>query len=82
MTQSRRQQHEQREQQNKPPVGDVLAVLPYVTSDGQKDSKMVELGPVWESKAGNLTFRLQLWPLQWDDPNHDRVIVIKMREPK
>lgn len=82
MSTSRQQQHRQREQQNKPPVGDALASLTYFNSDGEKASRMVELGPVWESERGNLTFKLQLWPLQWDDPNHDRVIVIKMREAK
>lgn len=82
MAQSRQQQHRQREQQNEGPRADALAVLPYTNADGQADSKMVELGPVWMSRAGNLTFKLQLWPLQWDDPQHDRVIVIKMRGDK
>lgn len=82
MGQSRNQQHRQREQQNRQPEADALAVLPFTTADGERDSRMVELGPVWRSERGNLTFRLQLWPLQWDDPAHDRTIVIKMRGDK
>ena len=82
MSTSRQQQHRQQENKNRAPEADALAVIPYVTADGERDTRMVELGPVWRSERGNLTFKLQLWPLQWDDPQHDRTIVIKMREAK
>lgn len=81
-SQSRQQEHQQRERQNAAPVGDALAVIPYVNAQGKKDTRMLELAPVWRSERGNLTFKLDLFPLQWLDPQHPRTIVIKMREGK
>lgn len=74
-SQSRQQEHQQRER-------DALAVIPYVNAQGEKDTRMLELAPVWRSERGNLTFKLDLFPLQWLDPQHPRTIVIKMREGK
>lgn len=81
-SQTKQQEHQQRERSNAQPEGDALAVLPYINAQGEKDSRMVELGPVWRSERGNLTFRLDMMPLAWLDPNHPRTIVIKMRGSK
>lgn len=81
-SQSKQQEHQQRERSNAAPVGDALAVLPYVNSNKEKDTRMLELAPVWRSERGNLTFKLDMFPLQWLDPLHPRTIVIKMRGDK
>lgn len=81
-SQSRQTEHQQREQRNASPVGDALAVIPYVNAQGEKDSRMLELAPVWVSERGNYTFKLDMMPLAWLDPHHPRTIVIKMRGEK
>jgi len=82
MASSRQQQHSNQQRQNRGPEGDALAIIPTINASGEKDTLTLELGPVWRSDKGNLTFKLHLFPLQWLDPNHPRTIVIKMREAK
>lgn len=63
--------------QHAPPYGDALAM---VHRAGEDEAKPIQIGAVWMSERGNLTFHLDLFPLAWLDPHARRTIVIKKRE--
>jgi hypothetical protein len=61
------------------PWGYAQAVVP----GGNEKDEWVELGPVWRTEKGNLTFTLRTEPLAWRDIRTPRRIVItQASEPK
>ena len=58
------------------PVGDAAAVL-----DGEETHAVfVDLGPVWLTEKGNLTFTMHAEPLAWRDAGAPRRVVIRPRK--
>lgn len=62
----------------KKPWGDAYAIKPG-RDEGDKDV-WIQLGPVWQSEAGNFSFTLDAEPYHWRQAGVERRIVITKRQ--
>lgn len=61
------------------PYADVFATFDNGTEGEEGGLEMVELGPVWATKRGNLSFELKTEPLRWRNPNCPRRLLLVVR---
>ena len=68
--------NQNKKEEKKQPMGDLFAIV----SDDGEQLDTVELGAVWESDKGALTFELRTWPVAWTDHRKKRRMMILPRK--
>jgi hypothetical protein len=62
------------------PYADVFATFENGGQEGEESNlEMVELGPAWMTKRGNLSLELKVEPLRWRDPRCPRRLLLVVR---
>lgn len=63
------------------PYADVYATFDNHSADQAEESnlEMIELGPAWMTKRGNLSFEIKTEPLRWRNPSCPRRLLLVVR---